>query len=132
MNKLFTLLVLSLFIFGCSDNDEEKAIDSPLIAIWENLDFDAKFSGWGIGERYIKFETMQDNSLKNEYNFVISFRNSETEKWSFLGCRIEETPKMIYLFENNNIVYSYNFVGGNLIISRPETEETYTYRKVSN
>lgn len=34
MNKLITLLVLSLFVFGCSDNDDDRGQTDALVGKW--------------------------------------------------------------------------------------------------
>lgn len=129
MKKIICLLMLSLAFFACSDSDDDKTVESPLVAIWENKDVDPKFTGWGIGERFIKFEYAQGEYV-DRWNFILHFKNAESEKWGFVGCKIDETAKTIFLV--NDVLYTYRFIGGDLNISRPETEENYTYKKVSN
>ena len=124
MNKLFTLLVLSLFVFGCSDSDDDKGLPDTLVGKWsfksinvEDQGLDAHIGTVTASEKKNREKHMKDTYIeftkngkytdtsegiidadyyaKDGYIFFKEKGSNDWEKWPY---RLSSTNNSVFTY----------------------------------
>lgn len=139
MNKLITLLVLSLFVFGCSDSDDDKGQTDKLLGVWKNTE-EKTPTYTGFGDTYIKIESFA--TAGKTHRIYSGYDSSLGWKGNITG-RVPEEGKIYVGLTGDNALFSYAISGDVLAVkfiedtatpmtlSPEEKEKTFKYKRTT-